>query len=475
MSDPTDSSDLKRGPGNSSPPDLTRTWLNNILPLLGIPQTGAQTAAPTAAPNLFSQQARDLVAKKFEEEEAKKAAKTAGPPAPPRRPEQDNPAFQYPTTENVILERGDELRAGAKYQKLPKDLREKMTCEVWDEIGRQGQQATLTDIYLRLRKFGIWKEVKSVTGIQEKLPWHGKLGPFEFSVHGTGGIAFEAKNATTLVQKFVGTGHFGQDDKLMSLMHPGQASVREYEDAMRVVPKGALDNSVHEWTPRDPYPTSSMHISVGPGNKFDAHIDRISPVSKPTGGQSNSKFPDAIEHIDYEVVGPMTGGVRLPRVTTDRVRVGPNQERKVHNVWVINFAVEWDFPSGKKASKKKPTPAPPIEPVPGDLQRAIRSEAGKLTPRFPRTSEGDIDAAELAVFIAGSILAAAKKGKSSIGVPFPNYSETQLTEAEQKVVQDVVRDIGKTVANVLGDKAGKVNNVTVYLPAQKAINVPIKK
>jgi hypothetical protein len=475
MSDPTGSSDPKSAPTSPSP-DLTRSWLDNIMPLLGVPQTGAQNAAPNAAPNLFSQQARDLVAKKFEEEEAKKAAKSAGPPAPPRRPEQDNPAFQYPTTENVILEPGDELRAGAKYAKLPKDLREKMTCEVWDEIGRQGQQASLTDIYLRLRKFGIWKEVKRVTGIQEKLPWHGKLGPFEFSVHGTGGIAFEANNATTLVQKFVGTGHFGQDDKLMSLMHPGQASVREYEDAMKVVPKGALDNSVHEWTARDPYPTSSMHVSVGPGNKFDAHIDRISPVSKPTGGQSNSKFPDAIEHIDYEVVGPMTGGVRLPRVTTDRVQVGPNQVKKVHNVWVINFAFEWDIFSGNTATNKPaPKPAPPIEPVPGDLQKEIFAQAGKIRQRFPKTSEGDIDVAELAVFIAGSILAAAKKGKTSIGVPFPNYSETQLTDAEQKVVQDAVRDIGKIVANVLGEKAGKVNNVTVYLPAQKAINVPIKK
>jgi hypothetical protein len=452
-----------------------RSWLDNIMPLLGVPQTGAQNAAPNAAPNLFSQQARDLVAKKFEEEEAKKAQKQAGPPAPPRRPEQDNPAFQYPTTENVILEPGDELRAGAKYAKLPKDLREKMTCEVWDEIGRQGQQASLTDIYLRLRKFGIWKDVKSVTGIQEKLPWHGKLGPFEFSVHGTGGIAFEAYNATTLVQKFVGTGQFGQDDKLMSLMHPGQASVREYEDAMRVVPKGALDNSVHEWTPRDPYPTSSMHVSVGPGNRFDAHIDRISPVSKPTGGQSNSKFPDAIEHIDYEVVGPMTGGVRLPRVTTDRVQVGPNEVRKVHNVWLLNFAVEWDFPSGNKAAKRTPKPQPPIEPVPADLHKDICAQARKISTRFPRTSDEDIDAAVLAEFIAGSILAAAKKGKTSIGVPFPNYSDTKLTDAEQKIVNDAVQEIGKIVAGVLKDKVGTVNNVTVYLPAQKALNVPIKK
>jgi hypothetical protein len=42
-------------------------------------------------------------------------------------------------------------------------------------------------------------------------------------------------------------------------------------------------------------------------------------------------------------------------------------------------------------------------------------------------------------------------------------------------VYDAVLEMGKIVTSVLGPKAAGVKNVTVYLPAQKALNVPLKK
>ena len=64
---------------------------------------------------------------------------------------------------------------------------------------------------------------------------------------------------------------------------------------------------------------------------------------------------------------------------------------------------------------------------------------------------------------------------ASISVDFPNYVNTKLSEAEQNVVHNAVLEIGKIVSSVLGSRAGTVTNVTVYLPANGALNVPMKE
>jgi hypothetical protein len=184
---------------------------------------------------------------------------------------------------------------------------------------------------------------------------------------------------------------------------------------------------------------------------------------------------DAGEHIGTEAVGPTIYGV-TPAVTVKK------EEDASHGVNVtawINYRLEWDFLSGDtstKTNKKVHNPhSSQFEPLPEDLRKKIIAQASKLSQRFPKTSEGDIDPGMLAEFIAGSVLAAAKKRKSTISVDFPNYGNTKLSDAEQKIVHDNVQEIGKIVTSELDQKAAGVKNVTVYLPAQKALNVPLKK
>jgi hypothetical protein len=382
------------------------------------------------------------------------------------------PVFQFPTDKPPTLGPDESLSVRDNdYEKLPKDLKSKMSPEVWKTI--KGQRAKLFTIYMRLREYGAWDAVSAVTGIKEQLPPHGKLGAVEFGIYGTGGVAFEEKKLGGVAAILVNTGHFGQDNKIMALWHTGQKSYREWRKE-QITPAGVLDESIHEWGQKVPPPPSSMHISMGPGTLFDAHIDRISPVNKPIDGQSVPNT-DAGEHLGTEAIGPTIYGV-TPAVTVNKEKDASHGMNVT--AW-INYRLEWDILSGDTSTTKKKkvrNPHPPqFEPLPEDLRTKITAQARKVSQKFPRTSDGDIDPGILAEFIAGSVLAAAKKRKTTITVNFPNYSDTQLSDAEQKVVHDNVQEIGKIVTSELGQKAAGVKNVTVYLPAQKALNVPLKK
>jgi hypothetical protein len=347
-----------------------------------------------------------------------------------------------------------------------------MTNEVWRAI--RPQQATLIAIYLRLREYNAWQFVKSVTGIKEELPWHGQVGGLVFGPYGTGGVAFVADKPKEMMKKLEGSKHFGKDNYIMNFFHRKQTSYRESRDDAKKLP-GVRDNSIHEWSEEDPYPPTSLHISFGPGDAFDAHIDRVSPVMKPVEGHTVPDLTRGPRHQKEEVIGPMLGGVQVD-VTREKHEVGPREEKKVWTGW-IKFKIEWDFP-GTNRRKKNPIknvrpqqlPSPPPE-----VRKSICDQARKLNPKFPKTSEGDIDAGMLADAIAGKILQAAQQGGTSIAVAFPNYMDTKLTDAEQKAVHDAVMDIGKIVREALGESAGSVGVVTVQIPTSGATDVNIKR
>lgn len=495
MSDPADSTGTPGTKSNSLGP--LGAWVDKMLPLLdGTRQTDAAhsgetvQAAPVSQPYLIGGN-QDDVKRAFDKIEKQRLANEAKKQAEDQKKQAEAdsqwsfedalknkikdlpPVFQFPAKKPPVLGPDEFLRTGDNdYEKLPKDLKSKMLPEVWEAI--KGQRAKLFTIYMRLKEYGAWDVVSKVVGIKEKLPPHGKLGALEFGIYGTGGIAFEETKAGAVAAILVGTRHFGQDNKIMALWHQGQKSYREWRND-QITAGGVLDESIHEWGKKSPPPPSSLHLSMGPGTSFDAHIDRISPVAKPVDGQS-VPGTDASEHLSNEAIGPTAYGV-TPSVEVKKDKDGWHG---MSGTFWINYKLEWDITSGnagenknnKKKTKRQP---PPVEPVPEDLRKSICARARKLSQRFPRTSEGDIDSGLLAEYMAGSVLAAAKNGKTTIGVPFPNYSDTVLSEAEQKVVHDAVLEIGKIVTSELGPKAGKVKNVTVYLPAQGAFDVRVKK
>ena len=55
-----------------------------------------------------------------------------------------------------------------------------------------------------------------------------------------------------------GTIYYDDDGSVLGSMHKGQRSLREWSDDM-----------------------TSLHVSVGPGNNFDAHVDKVTPTNKP--------------------------------------------------------------------------------------------------------------------------------------------------------------------------------------------------
>lgn len=60
----------------------------------------------------------------------------------------------------------------------------------------------------------------------------------------------------------------------------------------------------HQTTLREVSGSDSLHISVGPGDQFDAHIDKFSPTPEQTGSGFCSNRPSvaAVAHIGRELV-----------------------------------------------------------------------------------------------------------------------------------------------------------------------------
>ena len=486
MSDPSNSQGASGTKQVSGP---IRAWLDKILPLLDSTPAGKTTANPTAAPTaapmfvggvplgafntkpnqpdpatIDLRGGAEKATKKVEADRQAKEAKKKADDVPP--------AFQYPEKQRVMLKEGEELREDVEHSKLPDDLKRKMTNEVWRAI--RPQQATLIAIYLRLREYNAWQFVKSVTGIKEQLPWHGQVGGLVFGPYGTGGVAFVADKPREMMKKLVDSKDFGKDNYIMNFFHRKQTSFRESRDDGKKLP-GVRDDSIHEWSEKDPYPPTSLHISFGPGDAFDAHIDRVSPVMKPVEGHTVPDLTRGLRHQKEEVIGPTLGGVQVD-VTREKHEVGPREEKKVWTGW-IKFKIEWDFPgkNRRKANPIKNVRRQPLPSPPPDVRKVICDQARKLNPKFPKTSAGDIDAGMLADAIAGKVLEAAKQGNTSITVEFPNYMETKLTDAEQKTIEDIVVEIGKIVSTELGPEAKSVKTAKVILPANGALNVPVKK
>jgi hypothetical protein len=488
-----------------------RDWINRILTLLNQSQQAAPVgrailpggipAGPSDKPQDPKQQwdrvdpnqkkQQDDVQKAYEKIEAERQIDKQWSFEDALKEQNKNipPVFQFPARKPKILGPNEHLGVEDKdYAKLPKALKEKMPYEAWMRVS--GQRATLFTVFLRLCEYGAWDAVEVVTGIKEKLPGHGQVGSLKFSIYGTGGIAFEEKNAGAIAAILLGTKHFGKDNKLMSILHAGQDSYREWR-AEEITPSGVLNDGIVDLGRKSPPPSSSMHVSMGPGKAFDAHIDKISPVNKPDDGQSVPNT-DSLKHIRDEVFGPdyipfvgkipgvgpvieklKPRGVR-PDVTMENTSVVPREPTRVKTAW-LKFELEWDFPSGTSKKRKKVyNPHPPQLPAPPAHVSSKIADAKALSKRFPRTSENDINAEVLADIIARKILVAAGKGKTSIEVDFPNYINTVLNDAEQKAVHDAVVEIGKIVSEALGAEAGSVKSVTVQIPANGASDVRIK-
>ncbi len=474
---------MSKSPRTASPPasksnatldHKQRAWIDRVLTLLqGGQQAGAggddAATQNVLSSTLASQHVAQSVstpripapadaARQYEEKRENKETK------PAVNDGEQLPATTFARSKSAVQENDIRIGSDAPYDKLPDDIKSKMSLDVWHKIGNQ--KSTLIQTYMRLQEYGLWDCVVRVVGIQEKLPPHGTIGPFKIAVHGTGGITYEAKNAEALIKRLVGTRHFGKDNKIMALMHAGQTGMRESRDDHPPKPIPSVDNSIHEWDEADKsFTATSLHISVGPGNKFDAHIDQISPVNPPLEGHSVPNLIKASKHISKEVIAAKLGGF-APYVTVEE-----NREKGWHGAEgkvTIEGHWEWDFPSGKKPGKKLPPKQP--EPAPADekVQDKIakRVERTKNYFKIPVGTRPDEvpEPKAVASKMSAKMLEAADSRKNTIFMDVPFYLDKK---EDQPSALDMMQEIGQIVRSELGAKVEVVTRLTVTFGSNK--------
>lgn len=295
------------------------------------------------------------------------------------------------------------LSAKATWDQLPKDLSAKVDQQTWRDLPEK-QRNSLIETYSRFKEIpGAWDLVKKVIGEKNATEPNAKIGPAEFEVAGnSGGIQFEATDGEALRKKLQGTGYYGVDGGKVGALHPGQYSMREWTEA----------------------PGTSLHVSIDKkGNRFDTHVDKVSPVNKPVNGNTKIDPRRGPSHHANEVWPEMirdkTG---IPGVKVD-VTVKPGSRDQKPEA-VATVGVELKIPVSKK---KQPLPKQPRTegaPVPEAVMQRVMKRVEQSGVKFPvpKGVTDRPDRAAIAEAMAAKIMEAAAKGESTIDMDFVDYA-----------------------------------------------------
>jgi hypothetical protein len=388
---------------------------------------------------LIQQQAAKVIAQpKISRDSANKAVKGVEDKWEANHPpDPDTDPTQIPGTENTILEPGERLSGDADYEKLPEKLREKLDPELWRGLKSSQQRWTLVETFSRMSKYGFWKQVKRVVGEKEQPEKHASVGGLEFQVAGnSGGIIYESSGG--LLSTLLGSPNFGVDGSLIGSEHKGQTSVRE----------------------GGPGFTTSLHIAVGPGNLFDAHIDKVSPTKKPEDGKTVIDPAAGVKHQQEELLPEkIRKKIKIPGV---KIRTPVKENRDTpHGELDIGFDIELRGPV-KKTKPPKPQPAAPSD----DIIKTIVQRANRTKNYFPVPVGAIPDNVpvpqELASELASKMLEAARKHNTRVVVDLNYYHDHK---EDQKRALDMMEELGRIVHSALGDQAGTVTALTVTFGA----------
>lgn len=311
--------------------------------------------------------------------------------------------------------RPDDGRASAlvEYDKLPRELKTKMTQHFWGHLPER-QRRTLVETYLRLTRYGLWDQVARV--VREKNPPEppATVGGVDFEVAGnSGGIVYEAVDGGVLAEALKDTGRFDEDGSVMGAMHPGQRSIREQRT-----------------TGGD-----SLHVSVGPGNLFDAHVDKCSPEDL------KGMWCHGARELAPEAIRDVTG---VPGVVGDGQVVpgSPERDPEVR----VGIGIELRGPVDRKTRLPRAEP-PEGEPVPADvLKRVLARAATARDVRFPVPRGLQPDEVPTPTYmaeeIAARLMAAARARRTRIQLDMVQYAHLR---SFHDVVLGSVRRIGAEV------------------------------
>jgi hypothetical protein len=345
--------------------------------------------------------------------EEKHQEKVAAGQAQPKKDsyEPSMPSTVFGPSKPAVRPQDGRLSADVEFGKLPQDLQSKMSPELWIKLSHT-QRNNVVQIYERLHAYGVWGNVTRVTGEAEKPAQVGNV-----RVAGaTGSIAFELDDPAAFQKKLIDSGHFGKDGKIMNLFHQKQDSVREW---------GAE--------------AGSLHISVGPGKKFDAHIDEFSPVGQPNAGHTTVDPAAAKKHGVHELLPSFLGGVVIDgNIVENREKGWHGAEGRI----TVGYEIRGPVPN-----KKDLTEPPAVDPA---AKRALAQTSKPGAPEFPvppGTDPADRPTRQVvAEVIAGRIREAARHGQHEIVLDdMPAYADP----ADRKQALALIEEIGNAVRREL--------------------------
>ena len=224
-------------------------------------------------------------------------------PAPPilhRQPQLKPPIGSPPGAELTPLCASTNCSAisGDRFEKQPPELQRVLAASLqdpatWLEHLDSDRRIALIGIFNRMCKYGVWCHVRQFLKIEPgDLPVADR-----FLIPGnTSSAHFVSRPWLALYNALMATGRFCQASGPGASRHPGQTTLREISGS------------------------DSLHISLGPGDLFDAHIDHYSPVTEHPAGSfcPNEPSAAAVGHIGRELVpelvrkGVNIFGVHIP-------------------------------------------------------------------------------------------------------------------------------------------------------------------
>jgi hypothetical protein len=205
---------------------------------------------------------------------------------PPRLPNLEGKNFLLGNSKKAVI---DAALGTRSYAEQPQALRSLVSKEMWNGLSRP-EKLHLAGIYNTMQQYGLWEYVTKVNGVKERpeADTHLLGSSARFAVDGSsGGFSFETSDHLKLHEGLV-RANFGTDGAAESMLHQGQTSTRE---------------STSGQVTHDLAAPNGLHISLGPGNKFDAHIDKVSPTNPAEGGKTVMDLHRGWLHHRQEVHG----------------------------------------------------------------------------------------------------------------------------------------------------------------------------
>jgi len=181
----------------------------------------------------------------------------------------------------------------ARFDKQPADLQRVLTKSFprdpagWLKNLDPANCSALASIFNRMCRDRLWCHVERVLKI---VPGKVRAGRIQFE-GATPSVHFLSRSGKALLQALMATGRFCIEPSggIGGILHRGQHTLREISGS------------------------DSLHISIGPGHYFDAHIDRYSPVPVHPGSMFCPQVasPAALLHIGREVLPGWVPGAQV--------------------------------------------------------------------------------------------------------------------------------------------------------------------